>query len=246
MDFIDQLIGLYERKTTTQADKVYILAELKKYYSPRIMKFFFKVNDTELNKQLRWEAFYHLQSFNYHPRARRQKYMLVHAKSPRRKEFLRYVYPNQKFSIPQTPQELEYRIQNSKEQQIKSYDFFISHSSKDYSAVQNLIVKENQNGKNVFCDWINDADYLKRTLLCDATLRVIEHRLDQSKALIFVLSDNSLSSVWCKYELNYFYNLGRPIYALDKEDILQGRYQLNLMTDLWFLDPNYRNLTLIT
>lgn len=40
----------------------------------------FKVNDTELNKQLRWIAFYHLQSFNYRPRARRQKYMQVHTK----------------------------------------------------------------------------------------------------------------------------------------------------------------------
>lgn len=48
--YIDQLIGLYERKSTTQKDKLYILVELKKYYSPRIIQFFFKLNDTELNK----------------------------------------------------------------------------------------------------------------------------------------------------------------------------------------------------
>lgn len=79
--YIDQLIGLYERKDTSQKDRVYILAELKKYYSPKIIQFFFKLNDTELNKQLRWDAFYHLQSFGYQPRARRQKYMQVHTKN---------------------------------------------------------------------------------------------------------------------------------------------------------------------
>ena len=33
--FIDQLIGLYERKNTSQKDRRYILLELKKYYSDR-------------------------------------------------------------------------------------------------------------------------------------------------------------------------------------------------------------------
>ena len=50
--FIDQLIGLYERKNTSQKDRRYILLELKKYYSDKIIQFFFKLNDTELNKQL--------------------------------------------------------------------------------------------------------------------------------------------------------------------------------------------------
>ena len=73
--YVDQLIGFYERKNTSQKDRMYILLELQKYYSPKIIQFFFKLNDTELNKQLRWIAFYHLHSFNYQPRARKQKYM---------------------------------------------------------------------------------------------------------------------------------------------------------------------------
>lgn len=116
--FLDQLIGLYERKNTSQRDRLSILLELKKYYSPKIILFFFKINDTELNKQLRWEAFYHLQSFNYQPRARKQKYMQVHTKNIKRKKFLRDVYPNQTYHIPKNPYELEYRIENSKEQKI--------------------------------------------------------------------------------------------------------------------------------
>ena len=211
--FIDQLIGLYERKNTSQKDRRYILLELKKYYSDKIIQFFFKLNDTELNKQLRWEAFYHLQSFNYQPRARRQKYMQVHTKNKKRKEFLKEVYPFETYEIPQNPNELEYRIENSREQKIKEYDFFISHSSKDGTIVQKLIRAENQNGKNIFCDWINDVDYLKRHLLCEATLKVLEKRMEQSKAMIFVVSENSRNSVWCKYELNYFTELGKPIYC---------------------------------
>ena len=239
--FIDQLIGLY----ASQKDRRYILLELKKYYSDKIIQFFFKLNDTELNKQLRWEAFYHLQSFNYQPRARRQKYMQVHTKNKKRKEFLKEVYPFETYEIPQNPNELEYRIENSREQKIKEYDFFISHSSKDGTIVQKLIRAENQNGKNIFCDWINDVDYLKRHLLCEATLKVLEKRMEQSKAMIFVVSENSRNSVWCKYELNYFTELGKPIYCISKEAIDEGNICLDKMSDPWFLDADYKAMALI-
>ncbi len=243
--YIDQLIGLYERKNTSQKDRVYILAELKKYYSPQIIQFFYKLNDTELNKQLRWDAFYHLQSFNYQPRARRQKYMQVHSKNEKRKKFLRDVYPNQTFSIPQTPNELEYRIENAKEQSLKRYNYFISHSSKDGVYVQKLIQAENKQGKDVFCDWINDADYLKRHLLCNATLKVIEKRLEQSDALIFVKSDSSMESVWCKYELNFFFELGRPIYIISTQDIDCDIFSLILEKGTWYRDSKYKELALL-
>lgn len=243
--YIDQLIGLYERKNTSQKDRVYILAELKKYYSPKIIQFFYKLNDTELNKQLRWDAFYHLQSFGYQPRARRQKYMQVHTKNKKRREYLKNEYPNETFSVIQTPHELEYRINNSKEQKLKKYDFFISHSYKDSALVQKLIEHENLNGNDVFCDWINDSDYLKRHLLCSATLSVIEKRLEQSNALLFLHSENSTASVWCKYELNFFHALGRPIYTISADDVESSVYALQLETDNWFLDKNYKNLVCI-
>ena len=120
---------------------------------------------------------------------------------------MKNIYPNEISHIEKTPDELEYRIHNSNKQKIKRYDFFISHSYKDSGIVQKLIEFENKQGNDVFCDWINDSDYLRRNLLCEATLNVIEKRLEQSSALIFVKSEFSLSSVWCKYELNYFYEL---------------------------------------
>lgn len=242
--YLDQLIGLYERKNTSQKDKMYIILELKKYYSYKIIQFFLKLNDTELNKQLRWIAFYHLQSFNFQPRARRQKYMQVHTKNKKRKKYLKELYPYEKYNIPQNPDELEYRIENSKEQKIKKFDFFISHSSRDSLAVQKLIIYENKQGKNIFCDWINDSDYLKRNLVCNATLSVLEKRLEQSEAIIFVDSRNSKESIWCKYELNYFYELGKPIYTINKQDIEKEVYILKLLESKWFIDKNYKMMEL--
>lgn len=239
-DFIDQLMGLYERKNTSQKDKMYILLEMKKYYSFKIMKFFFKLNDTELNRQLRETAFYHLQSFNYNPRMRRQKYMQVHTKNKKRREYLKKVYPYETYNIPLTPEELDYRIENAKEQKIKSFDYFISHSYIDRNAVQDLIYYENKNRKNVFCDWISDSDYLKRNLLCDATLRVIEKRLEQSESLLFVDSVNSRKSIWCKYELNYFHNLGKPMYVIKKCNIEKNEFVVDPFADEWYLDPDYK------
>ena len=32
---------------------------------------------------------------------------------------------------------------------------------------------------------------------------MLEKRMEQSKAMIFVVSENSRNSVWCKYELKY-------------------------------------------
>lgn len=243
--FIDKMIGLYERKGTSQKDRAYILLELKKYYNNKVMNFFSKLNDVEINMQLRHEAFEHLQSFGYRPRLRRQKYMQVHTKNKKRKKMLKQVYARERFDIPKNPDELEYRIHNSKEQQIKEYDYFISHSSKDSRYVQELIYNQNKNGKNIFCDWINDVDYLKRHLLCEATLEVLKLRMKQSNAMIFVESDNSLQSPWCKYELNYFKDLMKPIFYINIKNIQKDNCMIEKMNDNWYVDKDYEKLVLI-
>ena len=96
-----------------------------------------------------------------------------------------------------------------------------------------------------FCDWINDVDYLKRHLVCDATLKVLERRMEQSRALIFVESENSRNSIWCKYELNYFNELKKPIFTITKENIDAGVFDLQPMNSDWYIDPNYKELALL-
>ncbi len=243
-EFLDALMGLYDRKQTTQKDKVYILNELQKYYNDKVLKFFSKKIDTEYNIQLREMAFHYYQSVGFRPVLRKQKHMRVPSKNRNRKAFLKNDYAHQRFDILGTPEELEYRIENSKEQVLKHYDFFISHSSSDQKEVQALIENLNKNRKNVYCDWINDNDYLKRVLVGDATLNIIKNRMKQSKQLLFVLSKNSLSSIWCKYELNEFKNQEKEILYITVEDIQNKIFNYVPYSSEWFIDQYYEQLPL--
>ena len=42
-EFLDKLMGCYDRKNATQKDRVYILLELEKYYCPKVIDFFKKL-----------------------------------------------------------------------------------------------------------------------------------------------------------------------------------------------------------
>ena len=170
--------------------------------------------------------------------------MRIPSKNKKRRKFLKDVYAKQTFNVNEIPEELEYRLENSKEQRIKTYDFFISHSSSDHDEVQILIEYLNKQGKNIYCDWINDNDYLKRNLVGAATLNVITKRLQQSKELIFVVSTNSVNSKWCKYELNDFYQQHKNIYFITIEDIRKGLFNYAKTNDEWFIDSQYKNIEL--
>lgn len=69
-------------------------------------------------------------------------------------------------------------------------------------------------------------------------------RLEQSSALIFVKSELSTSSVWCKYELNYFYKLKKPIYYIDVANICNGNFSISPEKGKWFIDNNYKKAAL--
>lgn len=242
--FLDKLIGLYERKNTTQMDRVYIMLELQKYYCPKIIKFFKKRAHSELNFQLREMAVLFLHSMGHHAVLRKQKYMQVHTNNRKKKKNLKQEYAKQKFDIRAIPNELEYRINNNAmEQRLKSYDYFISHSSIDYENVQKLIYELNNKRKNVYCDWINDTDYLKRKLVCDATLMVIRKRIEQSKAIIWVESQESSDSIWVKYELNYAQRLNKPIYCINR-DYVEDLSRMYKLSDYWFFDEKYEEVKL--
>ncbi len=237
-EFLDALMGFYDRKNATQKDKVYIFGELEKYYCSKTINFFKKIADSEYNRQLRNMAFYLLQSWGHYTYLRKQKYMQIHTKSKKRKQQIRdNAY--EVYNVQSVPKELEYRIENSKDQKIKSYDYFISHSSKDHVIVQKLIKLLNERNKNVYCDWKADSDYLKRALVCDATKNVIKKRIEQSKQVIFVDSEDSRKSCWVKYELNYAIGCDKKICFLDKNSIITGNIVLTELKDNWFADEQY-------
>lgn len=193
---------------------------------------------------MREEAVRHLLSLGHYAKLRKQKHVQIHVKNRYKKHKIKNVYANERFNISAIPKELEYRINNSKDQKIKSYDFFISHSSCDHEAVQRLITYLNSVGKNVYCDWINDSDYLKRNLVSDATLNVIEKRLRQSCALLLVVSPNSKKSKWVEYELNYFHEFGKKMKQIQIDSILDGSFQIELLSESDFIDSNFRKIKL--
>lgn len=241
-EFLDRLIGLYDRKNTSQKDKVYIVVELEKYYCEKTINFFKRIAHAEINFQLREEAVHHLLSLGHYAKLRKQKYMQSHVGNKKKRKDILDTYAKKRFSIESIPQELEYRIHNSKEQQIKSYDYFISHSFRDYCTVQSLIDKLNGAGMNVYCDWISDSDYLKRNLVCDATLEVIETRINQSNAVLFIASDYSYSSIWVKYELNYAEERGKTIYYVDTQSVDKDSFAIEVLSDKWFSDTDYKKI----
>lgn len=73
----------------------------------------------------------------------------------------------------------------------------------------------------------------------------MESRLEQSDNLIFVESDYSKNSIWCKYELNYVLSLNKPIYTIKKQDIEEGQFLISKMEEEWFIDVNYKKMALI-
>ena len=73
----------------------------------------------------------------------------------------------------------------------------------------------------------------------------MESRLEQSDNLIFVESNSSKNSIWCKYELNYFLSLNKPIYTIKKQDIERNQFVIYEMKEHWFIDSNYKKMALI-
>lgn len=243
--FLDVLMGLYDRKNTSQKDKVYIMKELQKYYCSKVINFFKRKAHSEYNRQLRCMAFYHLQELGHYSVLRKQKYMQMHTKNKKNREKQK-IYAFEEFNIKNIPEELEYRISNSKEQKIKGFDYFISHSSQDYDKIQKLIQKLNKQKRNVYCDWINDTDYLKRKLVGTSTLEEIKKRIQQSTALIWVRSDASLRSNWVKYELNYAQRLGKEIYYIDANEIDNEMLKYFKLDEFWFEDEDFENIELFS
>lgn len=57
-------------------------------------------------------------------------------------------------------------------------------------------------------------------------------------------SENSKNSVWCKYELNYFLQLNRPMFVIDKRCIKTGEIIVEPLKTDWFVDFDYKNISL--
>lgn len=232
--FIDVFITAYHQKGINTEGKVEIFNELKKYHSPKVIQFFYKLNDSERNLQIRLMAFKQLQFIG--------KYVKL------RKSFkgAKKQYMTESSDFNMTPSDLWNRIESNSIQNKKHYDFFVSHSLSDKNIVFKIIKQLNDGGYNVYCDWTSDNDFLKRDLISEYTKKVLKKRLEQSDNIIFVKSKASLSSDWVDFELEYFQELGRNIYYIDLDESLDNRLLHFTKLEYRLDDSNVLIMNLIT
>lgn len=206
------LLGKYLRHRRTHPEDIdtcyMYLQEASKYKCRDTIDLLQKVNAAERNYHLRHFAFLTLQKFGIKEVQLR--------KNPKGK-----ARPGDK-TVPKemkTPEELLNAIYNSQLEQHKSFDLFLSHSSKDVDALLRLKTMLNAQGINVYIDWVNDREQLSRTLTNKDTAKVIIERIKSCKAMMFVNTEASLQSQWTPWELGYAHALGGKICVLQLGEV---------------------------
>lgn len=201
--YIDAFIAAYHQRGISLEGKLEIFNELQKYKSNKVLEFFYKLNDSERNNQIRNMGFRHLQ--------RMGNYVKLRKKFKGKEKS--YMTETSQFFM--TPLDLLNRIEGNKLQNQKIYDVFVSHSYIDSSVIKKVIKALNKHFLNVYCDWTSDRDFLRRELVSEYTKVVLKKRIKQSKNIVFVRTKNSVESDWVKFELDYARAIGKPIYYID-------------------------------
>ena len=125
---------------------------------------------------------------------------------------------------------------------LSSYDVFLSHSIRDAKIVLGVKNWLEENGLKVYVDWINDRQ-LDRSHVTSKTAETLRIRMRQSKALLYMATDNSSQSKWMPWELGFFdgYSFGKvailPILNSENQNFLGQEY-----LGLYPLVKNYESL----
>jgi len=84
-----------------------------------------------------------------------------------------------------------------------SYDIFLSHSFKDADIVLALRTELIDLGHTVYVDWVDDKQ-LDRSKVSKETASLLRRRMQTSKSLLLVSTENAHLSKWVPWELGYF------------------------------------------
>ena len=85
----------------------------------------------------------------------------------------------------------------------KTYDVFLSHSVKDAELILGMKGLIEDLGYSVYVDWIDDPE-LDRNKVSKETAKKLKGRMNSSKSLFFVTTENADSSKWMPWECGYF------------------------------------------
>lgn len=184
-----------------------IMREMSKYKSDSIISFFYRVNSCTRNFYLKQEAMKYIQGMSLPFGLRRKK--------NGKKNYI----DNEKVKNNTSPDILMRRLYVDKLEKLKEYDLFLSHNSKDEGKIVEIYKKFNAMGLVAYIDWVNDKYDLKRQWCNASTAKVIKERIKQSQVFVIYLSEKTMSSQWCPWELGYADALGKNICVYEEKGI---------------------------
>lgn len=85
----------------------------------------------------------------------------------------------------------------------KTYDIFLSHSTKDKELVAGTKLILEDLGFSVYIDWIEDPQ-MNRGNVTKETAELLQKRMQNCKSLFYAFSTNSNESRWMPWECGYF------------------------------------------
>lgn len=86
---------------------------------------------------------------------------------------------------------------------VKSYDIFLSHSSKDAVLILSLKQKLESFGFSVYVDWVDDPQ-LDRSKVNRSTAETLRLRMKACRGLLYASSHNATNSKWMPWEVGFF------------------------------------------
>jgi hypothetical protein len=184
-----------------------ILLEASQFRCRETIRFLHQVNSCDKNDDLRQMAFFALQRIGEHPwlaRKRKGKKKLTH---------LRHI------DIQKNPTALLELVSRCQYLIYQTFDVFLSHSSKDVDLLLELKQKLNRQNLTVYIDWVNDKEMLNRENQDVNTWNALYLRMNQSKRMLYVVTDNSILSDSTKREVEYFKKQGKHVYVYQPQSI---------------------------
>ena len=83
------------------------------------------------------------------------------------------------------------------------FDVFMSHSLRDAELVVGIKTILEESGLRVYVDWQEDPE-MSREDVSKETAATLRKRMKQSKAMIYVATDNATQSKWMPWEVGFF------------------------------------------
>lgn len=197
-------------------EKLEIIRELSKYKCKNIVSFFYKVNACNRNDSLKEEAMHYIHGLG-----------LPFRKRPKKKGKTNFI-DDEVVVNKSNPEVLHKRLFVNSLERLKEFDMFISHNSKDEDKIVGFFKTLNSLGYVAYIDWVNDKYDLKREWCNAATAQVIKERINQSHVFILYLSQQTLSSQWCPWELGYADALGKKVcvyYEIEDQEKIPEFYK---------------------